>query len=1010
MTDNDEQLEARLRARPLPGLTDEATHRLLADLASVTTDSTATPPEDLAATPSLKKRRWIVRHPVSSAAAATIFVLAIVGVGLWFYSGAATPAYADFLQPLLDAKTVKYKMIIQATSLPAGTTGLSPERQKELLKPYTSLVMELGSDHRRQESETPAKMVEIWDGNQHKQLVLEPARKRATLYDYSEETDDKKHEAKKQGSPSPRHRPGEPGSVALFRSLLLDTVHKPDAQREPLGKKMIDGRRVVGFRLSTRGVVLNVWGDPKTRLPVRIESTMTLMPNLEVTASNFEFNVPMDESLFSLEPPAGYELVIEDRQPSDDSPAKEKDLIEMFRNCGLWNGGRFPDLLDTQWLQKAVHDADWLEANLDLVKPEVIRNRQLRESQRKINRGMRFAALLPKESDRHYAGRGVSIGEPDTPVLWYRPKDAEKYRVIYADLSVQEAGVPPRVPAVPFIQMENDLIEMFRQYAELSGGLFPDKLDKASILSYGMVKSLQEPGAREKQEIAKVRVNLQRGLMYIGLLPKEADIHYAGKHAGLDMAQRPIFWYRPKATGPYRVVYGDLSVRDADTPPSMPVALPKPGRPQGHCSIAGTVVAEATGKPVPNACVFLFYYPTSHGMFINTDDDGSFAFNSIRTGPYSLQTSGTPGYQDARYDPEHKDDMLRQFSLKNGEQRSDIVLKVKQACRISGKVVDQDGKVPEDAAQLTVNAWFEADDFDGYQNKGAGVNRSDGSYMIDGLSHKPAFVTVENRRAAQQGHGPPLVYSPGTFFRSEARLVTFEKDRTVENVNITRPKERGLSIDGTVRDEAGTPVPEAFVVVHPRDMHGGLMAAYTDPDGHYQIRGLGEGEFLVHVDAVHRRLVRTRKPVHLDKTTTKTELDFTLHRGVTISGKLVDENGRDWKVDGNTGLATVDPSEEKEGFIPTSVDFRNKYRPKNFNGMGCGTFYLGDGDYTDGEMVFPTTSTFIAQGVMPGHTTFQFTPQKITKILHAGQDILNSGIDTKPGQEIKDVTIVIGAQ
>ncbi len=106
MTDGDEQLEAQLRARRLPGLREEARHRLLADLASVTRDNADPPAANHAATPSLNKQRWIMRHPVSSAAAAAIFVLAIVGVGLWFHSGGATPAFADYLQPLLDAKTV----------------------------------------------------------------------------------------------------------------------------------------------------------------------------------------------------------------------------------------------------------------------------------------------------------------------------------------------------------------------------------------------------------------------------------------------------------------------------------------------------------------------------------------------------------------------------------------------------------------------------------------------------------------------------------------------------------------------------------------------------------------------------------------------------------------------------------------------------------------------------------------------------------------------------------------
>ena len=92
----------------------------------------------------------------------------------------------------------------------------------------------------------------------------------------------------------------------------------------------------------------------------------------------------------------------------------------------------------------------------------------------------------------------------------------------------------------------------------------------------------------------------------------------------------------------------------------------------------------------------------------------------------------------------------------------------------------------------------------------------------------------------------------------------------------------------------------------------------------------------------------------------------------------------------------------------TNVDFRNKYRPKNSDGMARGWLHFGSGDYSDGELIFPTKSTFIVQGMMPGHTTFHFDPQKVAKVLHAGQNILESGIDTEPGQEIKNVTIVIG--
>ena len=57
-----------------------------------------------------------------------------------------------------------------------------------------------------------------------------------------------------------------------------------------------------------------------------------------------------------------------------------------------------------------------------------------------------FAASLPPEADSHYAGKRVSLGAVDTPIFWYRPKDAKEYRIIYADLSVREADMPPNVP------------------------------------------------------------------------------------------------------------------------------------------------------------------------------------------------------------------------------------------------------------------------------------------------------------------------------------------------------------------------------------------------------------------------------------------------------------------------------------------------------------------------------------------------------------------------------------
>jgi beta-lactamase regulating signal transducer with metallopeptidase domain len=442
-------------------------------------------------------------------------------------------------------------------------------------------------------------------------------------------------------------------------------------------------------------------------------------------------------------------------------------------------------------------------------------------------------------------------------------------------------------------------------------------------------------------------------------------------------------------------------------------------RPQGNCSISGKVVSDATGQPIAHARLYLFYTPTHAAIFVYTASDGTFIFKDIPKGPFSLETSHTAGYQAEVYNPEGKPGQFRQFSLEDGEQRSGIVLKVKQACRVSGKIVDENGKIPEDIDTLTVLAWFKKDDGKGYENVQARVDRSDGSYLVDGLSDTPVYVMAIDWHAAQRGDAYPPIYYPGTFSRNEAKLITFDKSRSVEGINITLQKEGGLVIEGTVRDESGKPIPEAFVVVHRRDMLFDFVTAYTDEQGRYRMHGLGSGEFAIHVDAVHRGFVRTRGPIDLDDSRKTTQRDFTLARGVMISGKLVDEKGNEWQIGESFGYAHIieapTPKDQQKAQGSFSLTgFRNKHRPDDSKRSSGGSFALGEGVYESSQMIFPTKSTFLIQGMMPGRTMIGFSPNKegqmVVKILHDGQDIMDETFNTKPGQEVKDVTIVIGTK
>jgi hypothetical protein len=119
-----------------------------------------------------------------------------------------------------------------------------------------------------------------------------------------------------------------------------------------------------------------------------------------------------------------------------DYPKELTDLTEP-------NGGAFPDSLDMQPIMQIV--AEKFVPGMG-GKPNEEQMQKMAEAQKKLQRGLMFAVVLPPDADAHYAGKGVSLGAADTPIFWYRPKDAKKYRVIYADLSVREAETPPSVP------------------------------------------------------------------------------------------------------------------------------------------------------------------------------------------------------------------------------------------------------------------------------------------------------------------------------------------------------------------------------------------------------------------------------------------------------------------------------------------------------------------------------------------------------------------------------------
>jgi hypothetical protein len=127
-------------------------------------------------------------------------------------------------------------------------------------------------------------------------------------------------------------------------------------------------------------------------------------------------------------------------------------------------------------------------------------------------------------------------------------------------------------PAKVVQPSEAHLIEGMRFLAEFLGGTFPEALEWPKIQ-----QQMRTYVEENNVEISPVQLKDMREAIgpfnkYVGRLlssPKSFDLHYVGDGVRLGEAETVILWYRPEGTSFYRVVYGDLSVKDV-TPENLP--------------------------------------------------------------------------------------------------------------------------------------------------------------------------------------------------------------------------------------------------------------------------------------------------------------------------------------------------------------------------------------------------------------------------------------------------------
>jgi outer membrane lipoprotein-sorting protein len=209
---------------------------------------------------------------------------AIVIIGLWAMnhfgvdSDWSSSAFAEIIQPLLDARSGKFSITTQIEGGPVEVTEVvfsEPGR--------TRLICDDGR-------------IIVADMEAGGVMVCDAGGNKATLIEVSGD-----------GS-VPQNR----FNVLLgIRELLRQACSGSRELVESLGEAEMGSVPVSGYRVSDADVAVTVWVIEGTALPFSVELSVGLVPETVThTISNIDYDAVVDESLFSLAPPVGYKLTV----------------------------------------------------------------------------------------------------------------------------------------------------------------------------------------------------------------------------------------------------------------------------------------------------------------------------------------------------------------------------------------------------------------------------------------------------------------------------------------------------------------------------------------------------------------------------------------------------------------------------------------------------------------------------------------------------------------------------
>ena len=342
------------------------------------------------------KRNGYSRSKTMQAAIKIAAAVLVASGGVLYFAVAppakATSAFAEMAQKLSKAHTLAYRTTTEGPDMKA------PMKARCLFKEPGLMRTELDGG-----------AVIIMDASEGKQLMLDPASKSAMLIEG-------------KASAAPAEPKAGAGMIDYLRQLT-------EGDAKPAADKVIGDVRARGYLVKKLGIEMTIWVDPKTRLPLRIETADRIQgKEFRSAITDFEIDPQIDDALFRVEPPPGFALrkmeskiIGMDEKTMLNPESAAADLLRIFAEK---TGGTFPRRLDDpEEFQKIIPKQEKTSAIPDS------------ETFRMIQSVTRFMMATRALKDGFgYRSNGVKLGDADKILFWYRPDGATSFRALYGDL------------------------------------------------------------------------------------------------------------------------------------------------------------------------------------------------------------------------------------------------------------------------------------------------------------------------------------------------------------------------------------------------------------------------------------------------------------------------------------------------------------------------------------------------------------------------------------------------